>query len=88
MTITIVPAAASTDGISVTPGTSSSSSEQISLDRRVPLEIPRPQVYYWSGRWRRDERESEEARERGEFRVFDDPTDPTDAARWLLSDGE
>lgn len=49
----------------------------------VPMFIPSDQVYYWSVKWQRDERESLEQLNAGNFREFDNPKD---LVRWLLSD--
>ena len=56
------------------------------LPRRVPLFIPREQSYYWSPEWQEGVRESIAEIEAGEYVVFDDPDDPNDVVRWLLSD--
>lgn len=53
--------------------------------RKVPIMIPRDEVGYWSLRWRQDEAESRAALKAGDYVTFDSD-DPTDAARWLLSD--
>jgi hypothetical protein len=51
----------------------------------VPLTMSPDEVIYWTAKWRADELESAEARNRGESIRFDSD-DPTDAVRWLLSD--
>ncbi len=50
------------------------------LPRRVPLFIPRGEVYYWTYEWQHDEAEALKELERGEGKVFHDPKE---AARWL-----
>lgn len=44
------------------------------------------QAYYWTPEWQAGERESAEARRRGDVVVFDGD-DPMDVVRWL-ADGE
>lgn len=56
------------------------------LPRRVPLFIPRDQTYYWTREWQESVRESMAEIEAGEYVIFDDPNDPEDVVRWLLSD--
>jgi len=53
--------------------------------RTVPVMIPADEVGYWTLLWRQSEAESREALDAGEYKTFDSE-DPTDAARWLLSD--
>lgn len=49
-------------------------------DRRVPLFIPREQVYFWTAEWQKGEAEADAELRRGEARSFDDPEE---ALRWL-----
>lgn len=52
------------------------------LPRRVPLFIPRAQVYYWSREWQQGEAEANDELRRGEGRRFGDIRE---AFRWLDS---
>jgi hypothetical protein len=53
----------------------------------VPSSIPRQQVYYWLSTWQRDERETMDGLEAGDYEDFDSD-DPEDAARWLREPDE
>jgi hypothetical protein len=55
------------------------------LPRRVPLFIPRDQLYYWTREWQRGEAEADGELLRGEGVSFDNPQD---ALRWLDSPEE
>ncbi len=48
--------------------------------RRIPLSVPREQLYYWSREWQGGESEADEELRRGEARSFDNAED---ALRWL-----
>lgn len=50
--------------------------------RHAPPFIPRDEAYYWTHEWQHYEAEALGELERGEGRVFHDPTE---AARWLRS---
>jgi hypothetical protein len=48
---------------------------------RVPAEVSRDQLYYWTNKWQSDEAESLGELANGEGRVFETSRD---AIRWLL----
>ncbi len=52
------------------------------MPRRIPLSVPRNQLYYWTREWQEDEAKALEELERGEGVIF---YDPKEAARWLRS---
>jgi hypothetical protein len=52
------------------------------LPRRVPLFIPRGQIYYWTREWQYGEAEADAELRRGEGVTF---LNPQDAFRWLDS---
>lgn len=52
---------------------------------RMPLFVPREELFFWTGPWQDGEEESAAEREAGNLRTFDDPRD---LFTWLLSDGE
>jgi hypothetical protein len=49
--------------------------------------VSHAEAYYWSATWQAGEKESLAALENGEGITFDSD-DPTDVARWLLSDDD
>jgi hypothetical protein len=50
---------------------------------RMPMFIPKDELFFWTGAWQEGEEESAAEREAGNLRTFDDPRD---FFRWLLSD--
>ncbi len=61
--------------------TTEASSQPVEI-RRIPSSMPRAQQYYWLSVWQRDERETLDGLEAGDYEEFDSD-DPEDAARWL-----
>ena len=53
-----------------------------SNSRGFVFEVPADQLYYWTQAWQDDERAAVAELDRGQGRIFDDPTD---AIRWLMS---
>lgn len=51
--------------------------------RRVPLFVPQDELFFWTSKWQKGERDSTEGREAGEVVEFDSATD---LLKWLLSD--
>jgi len=49
---------------------------------RIPLFLPRDELFFWTHGWQEGERESAVEREAGNLRTFEDPKD---LFRWLLS---
>lgn len=79
---TIVPSKASNNH---RPITASTSSNVHSRAGGVPAAMPADEVIYWTQKWRAGEAETEAAFAAGEGITFDSEN-PTDVARWLLSD--
>jgi hypothetical protein len=52
---------------------------------RLPLFVPRDDLFFWTSAWQEGERESAAEREAGNLRTFEDPKD---LFRWLLSPGD
>jgi hypothetical protein len=53
--------------------------------QRPPFFVSRDELFFWTREWQRGERESAQAREAGELRVFDSVQD---ALSWLHSDDD
>ena len=52
---------------------------------RMPLFVPKDELFFWTRSWQEGEAESAAEREAGNLRTFDDPRD---LFTWLLSDEE